>query len=160
MSIEIKPKFIFLILLGHLRTLCPGCRHAPQSRKRLAGGLSLMEEVVVLKMESGKWLVEEKLPSMVKYRCLYFLQHSLVHGHPFRHIDEVKLSLFHSLHDLCSIVSLINAHLSIHYHTTLACILLLFRTILRMLDGSTILLTNMTQVFHRLHHHYAAARAE
>ena len=37
MSIEIKPKFIYLILLGHLRTLCPGCRHAPQSRKRLAG---------------------------------------------------------------------------------------------------------------------------
>ena len=47
MSIEIKPTFIFLILLGHLRTLCPGCRHTPQSCKRLAGGL----EIVVLKME-------------------------------------------------------------------------------------------------------------
>ena len=54
--------------------IVPGCRHTPQSRKRLAGGLSLMEEVVVLKMESGKVanplaerLVEEKLPSMVKY---------------------------------------------------------------------------------------------
>ena len=75
-----------------------------------------MEEVVVPKMESGK-------VTLVQYRCLYFLQHSLVHGHLFRHIKEVKLSLFHSLHDLCSIVSLINAHLSIHYHTTLACIL-------------------------------------
>ena len=41
----------------------------------------------------------------------------------FRHIKEVKLSLFHSLHDLCIIVSLINAHLSVDYHTTLACIL-------------------------------------
>ena len=51
-----KTKIYFLILLGHLRTLCPGCRHAPQSRKHLAGGLSLMEEVVVLKMESGKVL--------------------------------------------------------------------------------------------------------
>ena len=83
-------------------------------------------EIVVLKMESGKvanplaeWLVEEKLPSMVKYWCLYFLQHSLVHGHFFRHIKEVKLSLFHSLHDLCNIVSLINAHLSIHYYTSM-----------------------------------------
>ena len=53
-----------------MRALCPGCRHAPQSRKRLP----LMEVVVVLNMESGKvvnplaeWLVEEKLPSMVKY---------------------------------------------------------------------------------------------
>ena len=45
-----------------------------QSRKRLAGGLPLMEVVVVLNMESGKVvnplaerLVEEKLASMVKY---------------------------------------------------------------------------------------------
>ena len=57
-----------------MRALCPGCRHAPQSRKYLAGGLPLMEVVVVLNMESGKVanplaerLVEEKLPSMVKY---------------------------------------------------------------------------------------------
>ena len=58
-----------------MRALCPGCRHAPQSRKRLAGGVPLMEVVVVvLNMDSGKVanplaerLVEEKLPSMVKY---------------------------------------------------------------------------------------------
>ena len=57
-----------------MRALCPGCQHAPQSRKRLAGGLPLIEVVVVLNMESGKVvnplaerLVEEKLPSMVKY---------------------------------------------------------------------------------------------
>ena len=38
--------------------------------------------------------------------------------------------------------------------------LLFFRAILRMHDGSTDLLTNPTKVFHRLYHHYAAARAE
>ena len=37
-----------------MRALCPGCRHAPQSRKCLAGGLPLIEVVVVLNMESGK----------------------------------------------------------------------------------------------------------
>ena len=29
-------------LLGHLRALCPGCRHAPQSRARLTGGSSVV----------------------------------------------------------------------------------------------------------------------
>ena len=37
-----------------MRALCPGCRHAPQSRKCLAGGLPLMEVVVVLNMEGGE----------------------------------------------------------------------------------------------------------
>ena len=33
---SIKLKFNYL--LGHRRALCPGCRHAPQSRDRFAGG--------------------------------------------------------------------------------------------------------------------------
>ena len=38
-------KQIFNYLLGHLRALCPACRHAPQSRERFAGGSSLAEVV-------------------------------------------------------------------------------------------------------------------
>ena len=34
-------------LLGHVRALYPGCRHAPQSRDRLAGGSSVAVVVVV-----------------------------------------------------------------------------------------------------------------
>jgi len=34
------------LLLGHVRALCPGCRHAPQSRDRLAGGSSVLVVVV------------------------------------------------------------------------------------------------------------------
>ena len=40
-SINLK----FNYLLGHRRALCPGCRHAPQSRDRFAGGSSLAEVV-------------------------------------------------------------------------------------------------------------------
>ena len=40
-------KQIFNYLLGHRRALCPGCRHAPQSRERFLGGSSLTEVVVV-----------------------------------------------------------------------------------------------------------------
>ena len=34
-------------LLGHVRALCPGCRHAPHSRNRLAGGSFVAVGVVV-----------------------------------------------------------------------------------------------------------------
>ena len=45
---SIKLKFNYL--LGHRRALCPGCRHAPQSRDRFAGGSSLAEVVVVVEV--------------------------------------------------------------------------------------------------------------
>ena len=82
-----------------------------------------MEVVVVLNMESGKASSRAAGRGEVAVHgevlMPLLLQRSLVHGHLFHHIKEVKLSLFHSLHDLCIIVSSINAHLSIDYHTTL-----------------------------------------
>ena len=53
MSIEIKPKF-FIYFVRPFASIMPWLPTHSTESKRLAGGLLLTEEVVVLKMESGK----------------------------------------------------------------------------------------------------------